>query len=291
MNYSQMSVKERQLAVEDAQRAATALRAAAAAVGSRPPVGSARLVDTGGQGSPAWLSAREGLMTGSTFGNALGLRGERALSDFWEERVGLKERFRGNAATQWGSNTEASAAAAYTAITGRLVDTSVSLGIAPPDAPGEPAWLGASPDGLLCSERGVLEIKCPAGRRDSDPVHAQPYPSIPVYYMPQVLALQAVFEREFADFFVYTTANGCVLWRVSHDAALWAAMRSTLKTIWFDSVLPARAALASGGIAPQELRARFSPRHDARRAAEFTNACNALAAAAERSDFPSPPRK
>lgn len=52
-------------------------------------------------------------------------------------------------------------------------------------------WLGASPDGLIAYDfaglaqgPGVLEVKCPVGR--VGPENAQPYPSVPHYYIPQV---------------------------------------------------------------------------------------------------------
>jgi len=267
--------------------ASAAAAAAAAAASGRAAVGSARLLASEGQGSAEWRRQREGLMTGSTFGTALGMWGERALLDFWEERVGLRAPFRGNAATAWGSRTEAVAARAYTRLTGRPVDREVALGVAPPDAPGEAAWLGASPDGLLLRESGVLEIKCPTGRRGSDPALAVPYPTVPAYYVPQLLGLQAVFDKSFADFFVYTAGNGCSLWRLPHRPQLWADMRGELKQLWLHSVLPARAAVAAGAGA-EELR-QFVPKHVPARSDAYRAACDALAAAVEVQRFPTPP--
>ena len=64
----------------------------------------------------------------------------------WEEKLGLAEKFAGNAATEWGTNLESEALDRYTEVTGHQVqarsfqvygDSLVT------------AWLGASPDGLI----------------------------------------------------------------------------------------------------------------------------------------------
>jgi len=245
---------------------------------------ASRAVDTGAQGSVEWLHQRSKLMTGSTFGNALGLHGLGRVAEFWEERVGLRAAFAGNSFTEWGKNTESTGLAAYTRLTGNAVDTSVSLAVCPPDAAGEEPWIGASPDGLLISSPGVLEIKCPASKFE----RALPYADLPAYYVPQLLGLMHVFERDFAHLFVYTMRNGCSLYTVPHQRAAWAGMRGELRRIWFDHVLPARAFLAEAGdseAAREEARRRFRPQPSAERVSGFKAACAAIQSDAVRRDF------
>ena len=289
MSYDRLSPAQREMVVQHASAKLAALLAAASASAAPP---RSRVLDTGGQGSPEWLRQRDGLLTGSQFGTALGMRGSAALSDFWEERVGLKPRWTGNRATAWGSATEPVALSAYRQLTGKEVDTSVALAVCPPDSPGEVPWMGASPDGLLRHEPGILEIKCPHGRFDAPggPAAALPYPQLPIYYIPQALGLLHVFDRQFCDFFVYTQRSGCTLYHLPFDAPTWRPMRDALRQVWFENVLPARALLAREGPgAAEEARRAHAPRHDAARAAAFAEACSRLGRAARREDLASPP--
>ena len=314
-DYAQLATAERCALVQDAQlalaRCGDALRhwrslggAAAPAVAApavarspapapEPPPSPAPpsllLADTGGQRTASWFQRRESLLTGSQFASALGCNGEQRLLELWEERVGLRPRFTGNSATQWGTDTEAMGVAAYTSLTGcRVAHADLGTLSAPP---GQPAWLGASPDGLLTQHPGVLEVKCPVGaahfRYGAPPQEAKPYPAAPHYYVPQMLGLLAVFDRQFADLFCYTTLHGCALFRVQGDPVAWAAMQEALREFWFLNVLPARRDLQDGASA-EDVRNLHRPVSAAGRVAAFRAANERISQTATVTHFASP---
>ncbi|CAI7863794.1 unnamed protein product [Closterium sp. NIES-53] len=128
------------------------------------------------------------------------------------------------------------------------------------------SWLGASPDGLLPSDRlcfhsspqspGVLEIKCPFNR--GSPLSATPYPSIPVYYMPQIQGLLEIFDRDWLDFFVWTEMGGTALFRVERDKQYWELLFTALEEFWRVYVVPAKEALREGQM-EEEVRWKYYP--------------------------------
>lgn len=77
----------------------------------------------------------------------------------WEEKLHLREPFRGNDATQWGTVQEEAALACYTRLTGHTVSPCRFAVLRDDPVHG---WLGASPDGLI---EGLTTV---AG---SSPVH------------------------------------------------------------------------------------------------------------------------
>ena len=139
--------------------------------------------------------------------------------------------------------------------------------------------------------RGVLEVKCPTGGRATggDFRLAKPYPSVPPYYVPQLLGLMAVFDRRYADLFCFTAQAGCTLFRVQAAPDDWALMRDTLHAFWHDSFLPARAALAQGA-SEQDVEI-WRPRLDPLRTERIRAAANRLSLEAETQRFDSPPRE
>lgn len=119
--------------------------------------------------------------TSSTIGFFSGGR-----ATLWEEKIGLREKFAGNAATQWGQRREPDALALYERLTGQEVSPCMFRVKAGDDVHG---WLGASPDGLVAGMGsvggqhgawdgfevqgarvvagkgdGLVEIKCPYNR-------------------------------------------------------------------------------------------------------------------------------
>ena len=113
------------------------------------------------QGSPEWLSARLGILTGSRVAAAL----TKLANGNWsqsrdsvmfellaEQLTGQREEVYVNKEMQWGRDYEADARRMYEVNSGALVDE-CGL-ILHPTIPG----LGASPDGLVGLE-GLLETK------------------------------------------------------------------------------------------------------------------------------------
>lgn len=99
----------------------------------------------GEQRTDAWMKLRERRLTASAFLKALGFfSGDR--NGLWEEKVGLREPFAGNAATAWGVRNEPLALKRYCELTGQNVEPCM-FKMKHSDPPH--AWIGASPDGLL----------------------------------------------------------------------------------------------------------------------------------------------
>eukprot|EP00191_Tetraselmis_sp_GSL018_P020601 CAMPEP_0177584406 /NCGR_PEP_ID=MMETSP0419_2-20121207/3875_1 /TAXON_ID=582737 /ORGANISM="Tetraselmis sp., Strain GSL018" /LENGTH=456 /DNA_ID=CAMNT_0019073935 /DNA_START=119 /DNA_END=1491 /DNA_ORIENTATION=- len=211
----------------------------------------------GVQRTDEWYRLRDARLTASSFSKALGFwrQGRREL---WEEKLGLRPRFSGNSATEWGVEQEATALNDYQRLTGHQVATDCMFKV----LRGGPAhsWIGASPDGLVSpspnhglSSPGVLEIKCPFNK--GNPHSAVPYPVVPFYYMPQVQGLLEVFDREWCDVYAWTV-NGSALYRVNRDREYWALMLDMLCDFWWCHVVPARQASVLGDT---ELMQSLSP--------------------------------
>ena len=76
----------------------------------------------------------------------------------WEEKLGLREKFKGNAATVWGNRRESSALGRYQEITGLSVQSCSFKMLRDDEVHG---WLGASPDGLVeapQAEHGMFSL-------------------------------------------------------------------------------------------------------------------------------------
>ena len=116
------------------------------------------------QGTPEWLQARTGLLTGSRASDAIGvLKSGKESAARRDYRIQLvSERLTGrpqedtfvNAAMQHGTDTEPAARGAYEAITGQLIRQTGF--IQRPDV-----LAGCSLDGHVGSLEGILELKCP----------------------------------------------------------------------------------------------------------------------------------
>lgn len=114
------------------------------------------------QGSAEWFEARKGLVTGSRAGAILGLNPWQTANDVMRimvrEYFDAEPEFKGNIATRWGNDNEATALQAF--VDGGFVTVEETGFHAHPDLD----FLGASPDGLV-GDNAVLEIKCPYSLR------------------------------------------------------------------------------------------------------------------------------
>jgi exodeoxyribonuclease (lambda-induced) len=149
------------------------------------------------QGSPEWLAARKGLITGSMLkvardrlknGNPSKACQQYAM-DLARERCGGKspDKFQ-SYHMRVGSEQEASARAAYEAATGNLVEEVGFFG-------DEGAEFGCSPDGLIGTD-GTLEIKCMVS---SDTLFTAVVDGDVSEYMDQCLGYLWMLGREWVD--------------------------------------------------------------------------------------------
>lgn len=159
------------------------------------------------QRTPAWFAARRGKLTCSNLGAMLGQVSYVSRPEAYRRAMGTAE-FKGNLATDWGTNNEENAIAAYSAKTGNLV---TATGLYPhPKLP----WLAGSPDGLVATD-GMIEVKCPyyKKRDGSSRVHK----SVPGHYWMQINALLECTGRQWCDY-VCWAPEGMAVYRVQRDA-------------------------------------------------------------------------
>ena len=149
------------------------------------------------QRSPEWFAARVSRVTGSNVGAILGCDPYRGPKDVMRAMVrayhGSESEFKGNIATEWGVANESNAQFEYTVETGNEVEECGFFTYQD--------WLGASPDGLVLG--GVLEIKCPFGKRHQNPVVFKTIEEQPHYYAQMQIEMLCT-GTDSCDFFQWT---------------------------------------------------------------------------------------
>ena len=129
--------------------------------------------------SPEWFEARKGMITGSRVGGILGLAPYQTREDVMRAMVreyhGAETEFKGNPATEYGTNNEPYAIADYELLEGSKIQEVGFL-----RHPGI-EWLGASPDGVIDDET-IIEIKCPYGLRNDKRPKFKSIKDLPHYY-------------------------------------------------------------------------------------------------------------
>lgn len=240
----------------------------AAALCSTPPVSELSASSGEEQRSQLWHHLRQKRLTASAFSKAIGLfNGDRQV--LWEEKVGLRQPFVGNVATQWGTDAEPKALQAYQQLTGQVIEPCMFK--VKHDDPAH-SWLGASPDGLIAAlevhkvqsssinnSPGVLEIKCPYNK--GHPELAVPPPHAIWYYMPQVQGLMDIFDREWCNMYIWTPEHGSASYYIPRDRRYWAAAFDVLSEFWWAHVVPARQARERGAGVEELEQWRVSEEH------------------------------
>ena len=151
---------------------------------------------------------RAGRLTASVFASAIGI-GYDSRQKLWRQLTGREERFAGNVATQWGSDNEIRAIAAYEVATGEIVEAAggkQGFVISPTHD-----WLGCTPDGYVGNDI-VVEAKCPASMTL--------YGKVPGHYMPQVQGQMFITGRKLAHFICWTP-DGFEVWEVPFSDEYW----------------------------------------------------------------------
>lgn len=201
----------------------------------------------GEQRTELWRSLRDRRLTASAFSKALGFFPGDRIS-LWEEKIGVREPFKGNDATRWGTRNEARALLTYERLTGQQVE-SCMFKVKRDDVVHD--WLGASPDGLVAglglsmhhedlSGPGILEIKCPYNK--GHPELAKPPNKAIWYYMPQIQGLMDVFDREWCSLYVWTPNHGSSSFVIDRNREYWGACFDVLADFWWAHTVPARQA-------------------------------------------------
>lgn len=171
------------------------------------------------QRSPEWHNKRKGRVTGSVAGAVLGLAPymtrDQVLRSMVRAYHGAPSEFTGNIATEWGKNNEKTAIECYEFKTGNKVDPA-------PFVPYED-WSGASPDGYI-GEDGLIEVKCPFGKRNSS--DGFKFTSDQPHYYAQMQIEMLATGRKWCHFYQWSP-HGDALDRVEYNQD------------WLDKNLPA----------------------------------------------------
>lgn len=200
------------------------------------------------QRTEEWQELRQDRLTASTFASALGFFGNYRRAEVWAQKLGLRQPFPGNTATDWGIRREAEAIRKYEEYTGISVRYLAFQVYKEGDRRKE--WIGGSPDGLIDpgvsgipeeDGGGILEVKCPYNQ--GQPEFCVPWSQVPYHYVPQVQGLMEILDRDWLDLFVWTM-NGSVLFRIERDPDYWELIFDVLNDFWWGSVVPAKKALA-----------------------------------------------
>ncbi len=178
------------------------------------------------QRSPEWFEQRRGRLTGSMAGAALGIAPYQSKDDCLRALVrdmnGMESEFKGNVATEYGSANEELARSAYEIETGNTVQ---EAGFVPFDD-----WTGASPDGYVGND-GLIEIKCPFGKRKDDEPEFASIEDQPHYYA-QIQVQLFVTSREWCHFWQWSP-NGYRLEMVRYDRDWINENLPRLKAFWW----------------------------------------------------------
>lgn len=178
------------------------------------------------QRSPEWFAARQGRLTGSMVGAALDCAPYMSKSDCLRALVrsmhNMPSEFEGNIATEYGTANEDLARSAYEIETGNTVEEATFV-------PFED-WGGASPDGYV-GDDGLIEIKCPFGKRKDDNPEFKSIDEQPHYYA-QVQVQLHFTGRKWCDFWQWN-AKGHMLERVEYNPEWIAENLPKLKAFWW----------------------------------------------------------
>lgn len=249
------------------------------------------------QRTDAWLSLREGRLTGSALCAVLDwFRGKGKTSEaarLWLQKLKLAPPTAANEAMAYGTHSEPLAMAAYQGLAPHEQLTALGLRVWRDDE--VHGWLAASPDGLITvgtangaaglsaaeadwlrqqagvSGEGVLEIKCPHKALKGK------LPAPQEYYMPQVQMLCEVLQREWAVLYYWSGEHGSHMSLIHRDRDYFALLWQAMSDFWWQHVQPAQLLLQH---ASPQLRQRLTEAYAAAEAATAEAAAAAAAVAA-----------
>ena len=197
------------------------------------------------QGSAEWKQARRVRITASECYTLY-----TAQSGFKDKFARITSgKFKGCAATSYGSEMESRARALYESVRCKKVQQ-CGL-VVPPMMP----WVGCSPDGIVEEDGGLvlLELKCPALCKDESLVSVLQRNRLPYLrlegenltlkkkhkYYAQVQLTLAILDLDVCDFCVYDGSEDEVhIIQVKRDRAFCCALVQKLGEVYFSHILP-----------------------------------------------------
>jgi len=148
------------------------------------------------QNTPEWLELRKTHIGASDAPIILGQSPWKTAYQLWEEKLGLRELPKSNAAMRRGHELEPIARQAYNDYTGNAAEPEVVFHP-------KHKWMMASLDGVSLDRSIVVEIKCP-GQKDHDTAGMG---VIPTKYYPQLQHQLATIGLNLLHYFSYKDGN------------------------------------------------------------------------------------
>lgn len=165
-------------------------------------------------------SERDGRLTASNFGAAMGIDPNRSRSKLFKETIGVIDKFAGNEMTQYGNDNEMNAIDAYELDQRVFVDNcgDDQVFLKHP----EHDWLGCTPDGRVMTENRLVEVKCPWGK-----MHTEAKPQ----YIAQTMGQMAITGAKECDLAVWSP-DELRIWRIKFSQEYWDAQLPLLEYFW-----------------------------------------------------------
>lgn len=182
------------------------------------------------QRSEAWYSARSGRVTGTKFSDLLASKNTAAyrnlladiVADIINENLEDEEGYV-NEAMQRGIDLEPEARQMYCDLKSIVVD---EIGFIIPDEDNKyHEWVGISPDGIIQSDNGMIEIKCP---KKSTHLNYIVGGKLPSEYKHQVQGQLFVTGFDYCDFISYYPGLKPFIIRVYPDKELFTKFEEGL---------------------------------------------------------------
>ncbi len=186
------------------------------------------LVNKYNQGTSKWLDARKGRLTASNFGSALGLTPYTSPEEIADNILGTnKVEKEVNYNMIRGTKLEPLVRDWYAKTKNKKVE---QIGLA------VPIWdmrIGASPDGIILEENGMIEIKCPnkmydllsehIGKLNNGFTHDKFYHShIYDSHYCQMQGCMKILEKDWCDYIVYDdTSKKIYTERIYYNENYW----------------------------------------------------------------------
>jgi exodeoxyribonuclease (lambda-induced) len=194
-----------------------------------------------------WFEERRRRITASVAGTIVKLRPN--TDNTCTLRTILRTRHISSKSLEYGKDTEDLAISKYEQVYNLEPGTVKKCGLVVCSTNG---IFGASPDGLI-GEDGIIEVKCPYTIRFEDPNNWASKKNSPLkvvngelqlsrkhnYYFQVVMQL-FVTQRQWCDFFVYTTVGTFterIFWN-PESIEIWKTMKEKLETFWIEDLAP-----------------------------------------------------
>ena len=198
---------------------------------------------TADQGSQSWLDARKCRCTGTTNNGKSKFDSEDDIADYI---AGVKEKTftpESKRRMKLGSDNEYKARLYYEKKYNKQIK---EVGLCVPKFNFN---LGASVDGIIVGEDGIIEIKCPE-RLYYD--LKKPNPEIKFYHYKQMQFNMAVLRKSFCDYIAYGLDGKVFVQRIKFDTKYWKELYSQTLSFWNQKVKPRLDNTKNSPIIPKE---------------------------------------